>query len=107
MMLSNTTRWSHPPDNQVVPSPWQATPKTANSRAVQPSAAAAAFLRAAQDVERRQRPTETDWSRRATAMVSSVKWDPRTRQNSPHNEPLDGRLGKSLAPGCTGLRVKS
>jgi len=25
MMLSNTTRWSHPPDNQVVPSPWQAT----------------------------------------------------------------------------------
>ena len=82
-------------------------PKTANSRAVQPSAAAAAFLRAAQDVERRQRPTETDWSRRATAMVSSVKWDPRTRQNSPHNEPLDGRLGKSLAPGCTGLRVKS
>ena len=25
MMLTNTTRWSHPPDNQVVPSPWQAT----------------------------------------------------------------------------------
>ena len=25
MMLSNTTRWSHPPGNAVVPSPWQAT----------------------------------------------------------------------------------
>ena len=25
-MLTHTTRWSHPPGNAVVPSPWQATP---------------------------------------------------------------------------------
>ena len=24
-MLTHTTRWSHPPGNAVVPSPWQAT----------------------------------------------------------------------------------
>lgn len=24
-MLKHANRWSHPPDNQVVPSPWQAT----------------------------------------------------------------------------------
>jgi hypothetical protein len=24
-MITNTSRWSHPPVNQVVPSPWQAT----------------------------------------------------------------------------------
>lgn len=27
-MLTYTTRWSHPPGNAVVPSPWQATAAT-------------------------------------------------------------------------------
>ena len=31
MMLTNTTRWSHPPDNQVVPSPWQATQRAGST----------------------------------------------------------------------------
>ena len=28
-ILNNAPRWSHPPGNQVVPSPWQATPTSA------------------------------------------------------------------------------
>ena len=39
MMLSNTTRWSHPPDNQVVPSPWQATPPAPQDQGAHPVSA--------------------------------------------------------------------
>lgn len=36
-MLTHTTKWSHPPGNAVVPSPWQATPSVAPAHVEPPT----------------------------------------------------------------------